>query len=37
MSIFEAINKQLRLKLEMHKRRMPVLVIDQIEEKPTEN
>jgi uncharacterized protein (TIGR03435 family) len=37
MSIFEAINKQLGLKLELHKRRLPVLVIDHIEEKPTEN
>jgi uncharacterized protein (TIGR03435 family) len=37
MSIFEAINKQLGLKLEMHKRMLPVLVIDHIEEKPAEN
>jgi|ERR1017187_331460 uncharacterized protein (TIGR03435 family) len=37
VSLFDAINKQLGLKLEMHKRPMPVLVIDHIEEKPTEN
>ena len=33
----EALNKQLGLKLETHKRPEPVLVIDQINEKPTEN
>jgi len=37
MSIFEAINKQLGLKLEMRKRILPVLVIDHMEEKPTNN
>ena len=37
MSIFEAINKQLGLKLEMRKRTVPVLVIDHIEERPTDN
>ena len=37
MSIFEAIGKQLGLKLEMRKRVLPVLVIDHIEEKPTDN
>ncbi len=37
MSIFEATYKQLGLKLEMHKRMLPVLVIDRIEEKPTDN
>ena len=37
MSIFEAIDKQLGLKLEMRKRMLPVLVIDHIEEKPVEN
>ena len=36
-SIFDAIDKQLGLKLEMHKRMIPVLVIDHIEEKPTDN
>ena len=37
MSIFEAINKQLGLKMETHKRMLPVLVIDHLEEKPTDN
>jgi uncharacterized protein (TIGR03435 family) len=37
MSIFEAVKKQLGLRLEMHKRMVPVLVIDHIEEKPTDN
>ena len=37
LSLFDAINKQLGLKLEMQKRPMPVLVIDHVEEKPTEN
>jgi uncharacterized protein (TIGR03435 family) len=37
LSLFEAINKQLGLKLEMQKRPNPVLVIDHIEEKPTDN
>ena len=37
MSIFEAINKQIGLKLEMRKRMLPVLVIDHIEQKPAEN
>jgi uncharacterized protein (TIGR03435 family) len=37
MSIFEAVKKQLGLGLEVHKRILPVLVIDHIEEKPTEN
>jgi uncharacterized protein (TIGR03435 family) len=36
-TLFEAIEKQLGLKLEPHKRPMPVIVIDHIEEKPTEN
>ena len=31
------MNKQLGLKLEMRKRPMPVLVIDSIQEKPTDN
>jgi uncharacterized protein (TIGR03435 family) len=31
------VNKQLGLKLEMRKRAMPVLVIDHVEEKPTDN
>jgi uncharacterized protein (TIGR03435 family) len=36
-TIFEAIEKQLGLKLEKQKRSMPVIVIDHIEQKPTEN
>jgi len=37
LSLPEALQKQLGLKLEMEKRPLPVLVIDHIEEKPTEN
>jgi uncharacterized protein (TIGR03435 family) len=37
LSLYDAVNKQLGLKLEMRKRPMPVLVIDHIEEKPTDN
>ena len=37
LSLFSAIDKQLGLKLEMHKRPEPVFVIDHIEEKPTDN
>ncbi len=37
VSIFEAIDKQLGLKLETRKRAMPVLVIDHIEKKPLDN
>jgi uncharacterized protein (TIGR03435 family) len=36
-TIFEAIEKQLGLKLEQQKRPQPVIVIDHLEEKPTEN
>ena len=36
-TIFEAVEKQLGLKLEMQKRPMPVVVIDHLEQKPTEN
>jgi uncharacterized protein (TIGR03435 family) len=36
-TLFEAIEKQLGLKLEPHKRLMPVIVIDHLDEKPTEN
>jgi len=36
-TIFEAIEKELGLKLEKQKRPMPVIVIDHIEPKPTEN
>jgi uncharacterized protein (TIGR03435 family) len=37
ISIFDALSKQLGLKLEEKKISLPVLVIDHIEEKPTEN
>ena len=37
ISLFNAIEKQLGLKLEKHKRPEPVFVIDHIEEKPTDN
>lgn len=36
-TIFEAIEKQLGLKLEKQKRPMPVIVIDHLSQKPTEN
>jgi uncharacterized protein (TIGR03435 family) len=36
-TIFEAIEKQLGLKVEKQKRPMPVIVIDHIEQKPTDN
>jgi uncharacterized protein (TIGR03435 family) len=37
LSLPDAISKQLGLKLEMQKRMLPVLVIDHIDEKPTDN
>ena len=37
LTLFDAVNKQLGLKLEKQRRPVPVLVIDHIEEKPTEN
>lgn len=37
VSIFEAISRQLGLKLQARKRTLPVLVIDHIEEHPAEN
>jgi uncharacterized protein (TIGR03435 family) len=37
VTLFEAIDKQLGLKLESSKRPVPVLVIDHAEQKPTEN
>ncbi len=37
VSLFEALEKQLGLKLEMRKRPEPVFVIDHIEENPTDN
>jgi uncharacterized protein (TIGR03435 family) len=36
-TLFEAVEKQLGLKLEKQKRSMPVIVIDHIEQKPTDN
>ena len=37
VSVFDAVRRQLGLKLEKTKRSYPVLVIDHIEETPTEN
>jgi uncharacterized protein (TIGR03435 family) len=37
VSLFEAVEKQLGLKLKPEKRPVPVLVIDHLEPKPTEN
>jgi uncharacterized protein (TIGR03435 family) len=37
MSLFEAMEKHLGMKLEMHRRSLPVFVIDHVEEKPTDN
>jgi uncharacterized protein (TIGR03435 family) len=37
LSLFDAVNQQLGLKLELQKRPVPVLVIDHIEEKPADN
>jgi uncharacterized protein (TIGR03435 family) len=37
LTFFDALTKQLGLKLEMQKRSMPVLVIDHVEQKPTDN
>ena len=37
ISLFDALDKQLGLKLELQKHPMPVIVIDHIEEKPTDN
>jgi uncharacterized protein (TIGR03435 family) len=37
LTIFEAVEKQLGLKLEKQKRTVPVIVIDHLEQKPTEN
>jgi uncharacterized protein (TIGR03435 family) len=36
-TIFEAMEKQLGLKLEMQKRSMPVVVIDHLEQRPVDN
>jgi uncharacterized protein (TIGR03435 family) len=37
LTIFEAVERQLGLKLESQKRALPVIVIDHIESKPTDN
>jgi uncharacterized protein (TIGR03435 family) len=37
LSLFDAVEKQLGLKLEMRKRPMPVLVIDRVDEQPSGN
>jgi uncharacterized protein (TIGR03435 family) len=37
LSLLDALQKQVGLKLEMQKRPFPVLVIDHIEQKPTDN
>jgi uncharacterized protein (TIGR03435 family) len=37
LTLFDAVSKQLGLKLEKQRRPVPVLVIDHVEEKPTEN
>jgi len=37
LSLFDAVYKQLGLKLEKQKRPVPVLVIDHLDEKPTDN
>jgi uncharacterized protein (TIGR03435 family) len=37
ISLFEAISRQLGLKLALQKRRAPVLVIDHVERKPSDN
>ena len=37
LSFPEAVSRQLGLKLELEKRPAPVLVIDHVEQKPTEN
>jgi uncharacterized protein (TIGR03435 family) len=37
VTLFDAVSKQLGLKLEKQRRPVQVLVIDHIEEKPTEN
>jgi uncharacterized protein (TIGR03435 family) len=37
ITLFEALEKQLGLRLETQKRNLPVLVIDHIDERPTDN
>jgi uncharacterized protein (TIGR03435 family) len=37
LTVFEALEKELGLKLDKRKRTAPVIVIDHLEQKPTEN
>jgi uncharacterized protein (TIGR03435 family) len=37
MTLFDAMEKQIGIKMEIRKRPMPVLVIDHVEQKPTDN
>jgi uncharacterized protein (TIGR03435 family) len=37
LSVFDAVQRQLGLKLELRKRPMPVLVIDHVDEQPSGN
>ena len=37
LSLFEAIEKELGLKLDVQKHTVPVIVVDHVEEKPTDN
>jgi uncharacterized protein (TIGR03435 family) len=37
ISLFDAVSSQLGLKLEKQTRKLPVLVIDHVDDKPTEN
>ena len=37
ISLFEAMERQLGIRLELQKRSLPVLVIDHVEQKPTDN
>ena len=37
ISLFDAMEKQIGIKMEIQKRPMPVLVIDHIDQKPTDN
>jgi uncharacterized protein (TIGR03435 family) len=37
ITVFEAIDRQLGLKVETQKRPMPVVVIDHVNQAPTEN
>jgi uncharacterized protein (TIGR03435 family) len=37
LSLFDTLNRQLGLKLDMVKRPMPALVIEHVEQKPTDN